>query len=61
MFSCLNFYRHESFDVNSPNHFTRKWFSWANTVFGDFILHLDKEYPHLLQGYEPTKSSSPRG
>jgi meiotically up-regulated gene 157 (Mug157) protein len=46
-------FMHESFNVDNPSDFTRPWFAWANTVFGDFVLHLDKEYPHLLQSTGP--------
>jgi hypothetical protein len=41
-------FMHESYHVDDPNNFTRAWFAWANTVFGDLILYLDKNYPHLL-------------
>lgn len=34
---------HESFDVNDPNHFTRPWFAWANTLFGELIVKLVNE------------------
>lgn len=44
---------HECYDVNHPNQFTRPWFAWANTVFGDLILQLAKEKPHLLSGKSP--------
>lgn len=27
-------FMHESFNVDNPNTFTRKWFAWANTMFG---------------------------
>lgn len=47
-------FMHESFNVNDPNDFTRTWFAWANTVFGDLILHLYKNFPHLLAG-EPAR------
>lgn len=33
-------FMHESFDVNDPGHFTRPWFAWQNTLFGELILHL---------------------
>lgn len=33
-------FMHESFDVNNPQHFTRKWFAWQNTLFGELILKL---------------------
>lgn len=33
-------FMHESFDVNDPKHFTRKWFAWQNTLFGELILDL---------------------
>ncbi|HLR40776.1 MAG TPA: glycoside hydrolase family 125 protein [Virgibacillus sp.] len=29
---------HEGFDVDNPNQFTREWFSWANSMFSEFIL-----------------------
>lgn len=31
---------HESFDVDDPTHFTRPWFAWQNTLFGELILDL---------------------
>ncbi|PZU91646.1 MAG: metal-independent alpha-mannosidase [Chryseobacterium sp.] len=40
---------HESFDVNNPKDFSRSWFAWANTMFGELILHLHREKPGLLE------------
>jgi meiotically up-regulated gene 157 (Mug157) protein len=35
--------------MNDPARFTRHWFAWANTFFGELILHLAHTRPHLLQ------------
>lgn len=42
-------FMHESFHKDDPNKFTRKWFAWANTIFGEFILHLHEKKPTLLK------------
>ena len=34
---------HESFDVNNPNHYSRAWFAWQNTLFGELIEKLINE------------------
>jgi meiotically up-regulated gene 157 (Mug157) protein len=31
-------FMHESFHKDDPAKFTRKWFAWANTMFGEMIL-----------------------
>ncbi|MDY3978647.1 MAG: glycoside hydrolase family 125 protein [Tidjanibacter sp.] len=31
---------HESFHKDDPQNFTRKWFAWQNTLFGELILRL---------------------
>ncbi len=40
---------HESFDRDDPSRFTRKWFAWANTLFGELVLRLRAERPALLR------------
>ncbi|MCB0279250.1 MAG: glycoside hydrolase family 125 protein, partial [Calditrichaeota bacterium] len=40
---------HESFHVDDPKNYSRSWFAWANTLFGELIVHLHKEKPHLLK------------
>ena len=33
-------FMHESFHKNDPNKFTRHWFAWQNTLFGELIIKL---------------------
>jgi hypothetical protein len=42
-------FMHESFDKDDASQFSRPWFAWANTLFGEFILKVQKEHPYLLQ------------
>ncbi|MGB3006788.1 MAG: glycoside hydrolase family 125 protein [Chitinophagaceae bacterium] len=42
-------FMHESFHKDDPGKFTRKWFAWANTIFGELILNLYQKKPALLQ------------
>jgi meiotically up-regulated gene 157 (Mug157) protein len=41
-------FMHESFNPDDPAKFTRKWFAWANTLFGELIVKLDAGNPKLL-------------
>lgn len=34
---------HETFHKDDPKNFTRSWFAWANTLFGELILKLVNE------------------
>lgn len=42
-------FMHESFHKDKPEEFTRSWFAWANTLFGELILDIYHKKPHLLQ------------
>ena len=33
-------FMHESFNVDDPTDFTRAWFAWQNTLFGELIIKL---------------------
>ncbi len=41
-------FMHESFHKDDPKKFTRSWFAWANTLFGEFLWETYKTKPHLL-------------
>jgi uncharacterized protein len=43
-------FMHESFHQDDPTRFTRSWFAWANTLFGELVLKVHRERPHLLRG-----------
>lgn len=41
-------FMHEAFHKDDPSKFTREWFAWANGLFGELILHLATNKPHIL-------------
>jgi meiotically up-regulated gene 157 (Mug157) protein len=41
-------YMHESFHKDDPSRYTRPWFAWANTLFGEFLWKVYQEHPALL-------------
>jgi meiotically up-regulated gene 157 (Mug157) protein len=41
-------FMHESFNKDDPTNFTRPWFAWANTLFGELVVRLMNERPGLL-------------
>ena len=42
-------FMHESFNKDNPADFSRSWFAWANTLFGELIVNVYKDYPDLLK------------
>lgn len=40
---------HESYNKDDPKQFTRAWFAWANTLFGELIGGLASRQPALLR------------
>jgi meiotically up-regulated gene 157 (Mug157) protein len=41
---------HESFQKDDPQVFTRAWFAWANTLFGELTVRLASERPQVFAG-----------
>jgi hypothetical protein len=41
-------FMHESFHKDNGDNFSRKWFAWANTLFGELIIKIEKENPKIL-------------
>jgi meiotically up-regulated gene 157 (Mug157) protein len=42
-------FMHETFDQDDPATFTRSWFAWANTLFGELIVDVQRKHPELLK------------
>ncbi|TWT97834.1 hypothetical protein Pla108_19870 [Botrimarina colliarenosi] len=40
---------HEAFNKDDPSDYTRDWFAWANTLFGELVVLVADERPHLLK------------
>jgi meiotically up-regulated gene 157 (Mug157) protein len=41
-------FMHESFNPDDPKDFTRSWFAWANTIFGELVLKICSERKSIL-------------
>jgi len=41
-------FMHESYSKDDPRQFTRPWFAWANTLFGELIGKISQTHPDLL-------------
>ncbi len=42
-------FMHEAFNKDNPADFSRKWFAWANTLFGELIIKVHNEHREILE------------
>jgi meiotically up-regulated gene 157 (Mug157) protein len=42
-------FMHEAFDQDNPATFTRSWFAWANTLFGELMVQTVQHHPAALR------------
>jgi hypothetical protein len=42
-------FMHEAFHKDDQSNYNRSWFAWANTLFGELIIKIYNEKPHLLK------------
>lgn len=42
-------FMHETFHKDDASRFSRPWFAWANTLFGELMVKLFREKPELLK------------
>lgn len=42
-------FMHESFDAHDPGKYTRPWFAWCNSLFGELIVRISEVHPQILQ------------
>ena len=42
-------FMHEAFNKDNPKNFSRSWFAWANTLFGELIVKIYEINPELLE------------
>lgn len=46
--SAATFFMHESINVSDATDYTRPWFGWANSLFGEMVLDLYERKPRIL-------------
>jgi len=42
-------FMHESFNAKNPSEFTRPWFAWCNSLFGELIVRISSSHPAILE------------
>jgi meiotically up-regulated gene 157 (Mug157) protein len=43
------YFIHESVNVDNPKKYTRPWFGWANSLFGELMMELIRKYPEIIK------------
>ncbi|MEQ1499752.1 MAG: glycoside hydrolase family 125 protein [Parcubacteria group bacterium] len=43
------YFMHESISVDNPKDYTRPWFGWANSLFGELVVMIFNKYPDILR------------
>jgi hypothetical protein len=41
-------FMHEAFDADDPAQFSRPWFAWANSLFGELMLNVARKRPRAF-------------
>jgi meiotically up-regulated gene 157 (Mug157) protein len=39
---------HEAFDADDASQYSRAWFAWANSLFGELMLQVAAHHPRAL-------------
>lgn len=42
-------FMHESFDAQDPSQYTRPWFAWCNSLFGELVVHIYESHRQVLE------------
>ena len=42
-------FMHESFAATDPSNYTRAWFAWCNSLFGEFVVRVAASHPQILE------------
>jgi meiotically up-regulated gene 157 (Mug157) protein len=42
-------FMHEAFDADDPSQYSRPWFAWANSLFGELMLDLTTRRPEVFR------------
>ena len=42
-------FMHESFDARDPAKYTRPWFAWCNSIFGELVVRVSESHPGILE------------